>query len=205
MRKHICILLPVFVVIGLAVGCGDDEASKPVVTRLHVSEACGVAPLLVDFRGDAAGGEPLSDPSGTNNWLKFTWDFGDGTVIDNGTSIAYHQYDSAGVYTATLFAEDDAGERSSRSVVIDVRADSLAISAFSRVGDLVVDVVKTCEPVTFDITVGRLRLRSRQRQHRPLCPPVECVPDHPRFRRRRSRHRPHRHPSSSQAGAFLHR
>lgn len=153
MRKRICILLPVFVVIGLAVGCDDDEASKPSVTRLYVSEACGVAPLMVDFRGDAAGGEPLSEPSGSNNWLRFSWDFGDGTVIENGTSIAYHQYDSAGVYTATLVAEDDAGERSSRSVVVDVRSDSLAISAFSRVGDMVVDVVKTCEPVVFDITV----------------------------------------------------
>lgn len=152
MRKRICILLPVLVVIGLAVGCGEDEASKPSITRLYVSDACGVAPLQVDFRGDAAGGEPLSEPSGSNNWLKFTWDFGDGTVIDNGTSIAYHQYDAAGEYLATLTAEDDAGERASRSIVIDVREDSLTIAGFSRVGDTVTDVVKTCEPVTFEIT-----------------------------------------------------
>jgi len=153
MRKRICILLPVLVVIGLAVGCGDDDTSKPSVTRLYVSEDCGVAPMLVDFRGDAAGGEPLSEPSGTNTWLKFTWDFGDGTIIDDGTSVAYHRYDSVGLFTATLTVEDDAGERASRSVLIDVRQDSLVIDAFSRVGDLVMEEVKTCEPVTFDITV----------------------------------------------------
>lgn len=151
MRTRICILLPVLLVIGLAIGCGDDP-SKPTITRLYASETCGVAPLRVDFRGDAAGGEPLSDPSGSNNWLKFTWDFGDGTVIDDGTSIAYHEYDEPGEYVATIVAEDDAGERASRSIAIEVKADSLAIAAFSRVGDNITDAARTCEPVTFFIT-----------------------------------------------------
>jgi PKD repeat protein len=151
MRKRICILLPVLLVIGLAIGCGDDPA-KPTITRLYASETCGVAPLRVDFRGDATGGEPLSDPSGSNNWLKFTWDFGDGTVIDDGTSIAYHQYDEPGEYIATIVAEDDAGERASRSIAIEVKPDSLIIEAFSRVGDNITTSARTCEPVSFFIT-----------------------------------------------------
>ncbi|MEZ4387708.1 MAG: PKD domain-containing protein [Candidatus Krumholzibacteriia bacterium] len=151
MRKHVSILLPVLLVIGLVLGCGEDVA-KPQITRLSASETCGVAPLRVDFRGDATGGAPLADPTGTNNWLKFTWDFGDGTVIENGTSIAYHEYAAPGTYLATLTAEDDGGDRASRSLMVDVRADSLVVEAYSEVAGVLTSDVKTCEPVTFAIT-----------------------------------------------------
>lgn len=151
MRKRVSFLLPVLVVIGLVFGCGEDPA-KPTIRRLTASEVCGVAPLRVDFRGDASGGEALSDPSGSNNWLKFTWDFGDGTVIDNATSIAYHEYPDSGTYTVTLTAEDDSGEKAHDSIIIEVKQDSLVIDAFAHIAGTIVDQVETCEPIWFGIT-----------------------------------------------------
>jgi len=135
----------------MAVGCGEDDP-KPAIARLFASESCGVAPLRVDFRADASGGTPLGDPTGGNNWLKMSWDFGDGTVISDGASIAYHEYQEPGIYTVTVTAEDDEGERASRSLEVEVQADSLAIDAFSLVGDELGSEVPACQPLSLAIT-----------------------------------------------------
>ncbi|MBD3221336.1 PKD domain-containing protein [bacterium] len=151
MRRLVGILFVVTLVVGLFAGCGED-AAKPKITQLHASESCGVAPLRVDFRGDATAGEPLDDPTGANNWLEFTWDFGDGTVIEGGTSVAYHEYLEPGMYVVTLTAEDNNGDRASRSETIEVRADSLTIDAYVLLNDEPVTEVPTCAPLDMGVT-----------------------------------------------------
>ena len=151
MRKLGLTLLLAAMTTLMVVGCGEDDP-KPTITRLYASETCGVAPMRVDFRADAAGGAPLDDPSGGNNWLKMTWDFGDGTGIADGTSVAYHSYPAPGEYIVTLTAEDNDGERASRDIMIDVRGDSLTINAFAMADDALVTTVSPCQPVDFQIT-----------------------------------------------------
>jgi len=154
MRKLGLILLLAALAAMLVAGCGEDE-TKPVITRLYASETCGIAPLRVDFRADASGGAPLADPTGGNNWLRMIWDFGDGHRIDDGTSIAYHSYEEAGTYTVTVTAEDDNGERATRSLEITVKADSLGIEAFSRLEGEIASEVMACRPLEFYV-VGDL-------------------------------------------------
>lgn len=56
----------------------------------------GVEPLLVQFTAAAAGGwQPYA----------FTWDFGDGSPTQSGTSLS-HRYQKAGTYAVTLLATD---------------------------------------------------------------------------------------------------
>lgn len=151
MRKLGLILLLAALAALVAAGCSEEENSKPYVSRLYASETCGVAPLRVDFRADATGGKPFNDPTGGNNWLRMSWDFGDGTVIANGTSIAYHRYEAPGIFTVTVTAEDDAGERDSRSMQVKVNADSLSIEVFGTLHGEIVTELKACEPLTLGI------------------------------------------------------
>jgi uncharacterized repeat protein (TIGR01451 family) len=132
------------------IGCGEDDP-KPAITRLFASAECGVAPLRVDFRADATGGASLPDPTGGNNWLRMSWDFGDGTVIQDGTSIAYHEYDTTGTFTVTVTAEDDDGERATRSTEIVVREDSLSIEIYGLLDDMPVSEVVACRPLQLGI------------------------------------------------------
>ena len=135
----------------LAMGCGEDDP-KPVVSRLYANETCGVAPLTVEFRGDASGGAPASDPTGGNNWLTMRWDFGDGTVVEDGASVAYHRYTEPDTYTVTLTVEDDNGDQASRSIDVVIQPDSLTIDAYALRGDEPATVVETCQPVRLGIT-----------------------------------------------------
>jgi uncharacterized repeat protein (TIGR01451 family) len=151
MRRIVGILIPVVLAIGLLPGCSEDDA-KPQITRLYASEGCGVAPLRVEFRGDASAGAPLDDPTGSNNWLSFTWNFGDGTVLSDATSVAYHEYQEPGTYTVTLTAEDNDGEKASRTTLIEVKSDSLFMEAFSLVDEQPATAVGTCAPIQFGIT-----------------------------------------------------
>jgi PKD repeat protein len=135
----------------VAIGCGEDEP-KPTITRLYASESCGVVPLRVDFRADASGGKPLAEPTGGNNWLKMFWDFGDDSPVLEGASIAYHEYAEPGLYTVTVTAEDDRGEQASRSVQVQVNADTLQVTSFALIEELPVDEVDACRPVRFGVT-----------------------------------------------------
>lgn len=151
MRRIVGISFVLVVGLSLVFGCSDD-AAKPRITQLHTSESCGVAPLRVDFRGDATAGEPLDEPTGSNNWLEFTWDFGDGTVINDGTAVAYHEYVAPGTYTVTLTAKDKNGDQASRSAMIVVRDDSLTVDAFALLNDEPATTVPTCAPLDMGIT-----------------------------------------------------
>jgi len=141
------------------VGCSEDNA-KPAITRLHISEKCGVAPLHLELRADATGGVPQSDPTGGNNFLTMDWSFGDGSGIDNGSSIVYHTYEDPGVYVVTVSAEDADGDRASRSDTVYVFADSLQVGIISLVedpetGDLVAtSTVDACQDIRFLISAA---------------------------------------------------
>jgi PKD repeat protein len=141
--------LAVLTVIAIS-GCSEDDP-KPEITRLTASQTCGVVPMRVDFRADASGGTPMADPTGGNNWLRMTWDFGDGTVISDGTSIAYHQYEEPGQYTVTITAEDDNGDKASRSLEIIATADSLGLRSFTVVDADTTSEVIACQPMEFGI------------------------------------------------------
>ena len=136
----------------LAAGCGEDDVSKPVVTRVVASESCGVAPLAVEFRADASGGVPSGEPTGGNSFLKLRWDFGDGTVVADGASVAFHSYGAPGEYVVSVTAEDDDGNVSPPFTrPITVLGDTLAVTAFSTVNGELTDVVNPCQPITFGI------------------------------------------------------
>jgi PKD repeat protein len=81
------------------VGAGSDL--PPVATALAFPTA-GLAPLTVDFAGDAS-----FDPDGQP--LTFAWDFGDGASATTPNPV--HTYQQAGQYTASLRVSD--GTRSS--------------------------------------------------------------------------------------------
>ncbi len=135
----------------MAAGCGDED-SKPVVTRLLASESCGVAPLAVEFRADASGGQPADEPTGGNSFLKMRWDFGDGTVVTDGASVAFHTYAAPDTYVVTVTAEDNDGNVSPpRTQPIVVVGDTLAVTAYSTVNGELTDVVNPCQPISFFI------------------------------------------------------
>ncbi|MGC9553807.1 MAG: PKD domain-containing protein, partial [Thermoplasmatota archaeon] len=60
-----------------------------------------------------------TDPDGTI--VTATWDFGDGTVEDDG-NILNHKYDDAGTYIVTLTVTDDDGDTATASRAIEVKS-----------------------------------------------------------------------------------
>lgn len=76
------------------------------------SLASGTPPLEVIFDGSGS-----SDPEQDN--LAYSWDFGDGSDIANGT-IVRHAYDSAESYVAKMVVNDGKGGISSATVDIVV-------------------------------------------------------------------------------------
>lgn len=106
-------------------GAGCKENSKPRITRINVSPACGVMPVEVVATAYASGGDESGDPLGGNNNLEMNWAFGDGGV--GSTSVAYHTYDEAGTYNVVATAVDPAGESASATVSVVVLPDSLVV------------------------------------------------------------------------------
>lgn len=54
----------------------------------------------------ACGAEPITLTAAAANSRNFTWDFGDGTLLNNSDTFATHQYLTAGVYTPSLIVSD---------------------------------------------------------------------------------------------------
>ncbi|MFM7063887.1 MAG: PKD domain-containing protein, partial [Actinomycetes bacterium] len=79
------------------------------------SPSSGFAPLVVTF--DSTGSSP-----GSAGNLTYTWDFGDGSPTESGTS-ATHVYENVGTYTATLTMTNDAGTSTSSPITIGVSQD----------------------------------------------------------------------------------
>lgn len=130
----------------LAGGCNDE--SKPRITRMNVTPACGVVPVEVLATAYASGGDETGDPLGGNNNLEMAWQFGDGGT--GTTSVAYHRYDEPGEYTVIVTATDPAGETASASMPIVVLPDSLVVEASASFPD---GGPTTDHVVDFDATV----------------------------------------------------
>ncbi|MES2890780.1 MAG: PKD domain-containing protein, partial [Bacteroidota bacterium] len=58
----------------------------------------------------------------------YSWDFGDGTLINNFDTIAAHQYQKAGVYLPSLLVTDNAGCATAVTLADKIVIDSLNIS-----------------------------------------------------------------------------
>lgn len=84
--------------------------NQPPVATASANPTSGTAPLTVSFSGSA------SDPDGTI--ASYSWTFGDGaSSTQQNTS---HAYQTAGTFTATLTATDNAGASGSTTVRITV-------------------------------------------------------------------------------------
>jgi PKD repeat protein len=130
----------------LAAGCKED--SKPRITRMKVTPACGVAPVSVVATAYASGGDESGSPLGGNNNLEMAWQFGDGGT--GATSVAYHTYTAAGEYDVLVTATDPAGETASASVPIVVLPDSLVVEVATNFPG---NDPTTDDVVRFDATV----------------------------------------------------
>jgi PKD domain len=129
MKHAITVALPAVLLLALLVGGCNDE-SVPEFTRLVVNPSCGVMPLEIDGFAAVSGGNESGDPTGGNNNLEMTWDFGDGTT--GQTSIAYHIYDEPGTYNVRVTATDPDGQTAEISTPVVVRADTLTVEAASN-------------------------------------------------------------------------
>lgn len=144
MKRACLILLPAALLVcaGLT-GCNDE--SKPAFTRISVTPGCGVVPLQVEGYAITSGGDEGGSPTGGNNNLEMTWDFGDGHTAN--TSIAYNRYTQPGDYTITVRAEDPAGNTTTITYPVRALADSLLIEAFSN---FPAGAVTTADTIRFD-------------------------------------------------------
>jgi PKD repeat protein len=128
MKRVLLLLAPAVLLLAIVAGCNEEE-SKPVFTRLHVTPNCGVVPLDVEGYAILSGGNESGDPLGGNNNLEVQWQFGDGGT--GSTSLAYHTYAVPGEYTVIVTGTDPDGNTTTTSTPIVALADSLVIDAGS--------------------------------------------------------------------------
>ncbi len=107
----------------------DVFGNQPPVADLQVSAESGEAPLTVHF--DASG---TTDPD--NDWLYYTWDFGDGHVhsLRLGEDTFEHTYYEPGTYHATVTVHDGNGASDSitQTIVVDPpTANEAPVPSFS--------------------------------------------------------------------------
>lgn len=140
MKRAFLLLLPAVLLVFLGIaGCNDS--SLPTFTRVRVYPSCGVVPLQVEGLAIASGGDESGSPTGGNNNLEISWNFGDGTTSQ--TSIAYHTFNEPGEYTVVVSATDPEGNVAASSYPVTVLADSLNIVAFSNFTDGMAAVTDT--------------------------------------------------------------
>ena len=126
-RRVLSAVLIVAAGAALLAGCGDDVDLAPVITRVQANVDCGVAPTDVQFVAFVSGGDPGEDPTGANTNLDILWNFQDGTT---GTgSATHHLFTEPGIYEVAVTVTDDDGDSKSSFVSVEIRADSLTVSA----------------------------------------------------------------------------
>ncbi|HPF34576.1 MAG TPA: PKD domain-containing protein [Candidatus Krumholzibacteria bacterium] len=108
-------------------GCSKDEDLAPVFTRVEANVECGYAPVDVQFLAIASGGNPKQDPTGANDYLDVTWDFGDDSS-GNG-SVTSHRFTEPALYEVRVTVTDDDGDSATETLSLEVRADSLLVGA----------------------------------------------------------------------------
>jgi PKD repeat protein len=121
---------------------GCEEDTKPKITRLEATPECDEMKTVtrvnldpidssivsidtlgvwmeVTFFARAASGNELSEPTGANSPLEWTWNFGDGSTAKNVVGPT-HRYTQAGEYTVRLSVKDDDGDEDTASMLIRV-------------------------------------------------------------------------------------
>ena len=121
---------------------GCEEDTKPKITRLEATPECDEMKTVtrvnldpsdssivsidtlgvwmeVRFFARAASGNALSEPTGANSPLEWTWDFGDGGSAKNIVG-PVHRYTQAGEYVVTLSVKDDDGDEDRETLLISV-------------------------------------------------------------------------------------
>ena len=88
----------------------------PLTVTANGTPASGEAPLTVDFTATAVGGDPP---------YTFSWEFGDGTVVNGSTPS--HTYAAAGTYQANVTVTDGGTNASTSSVTVTVTAAPLVL------------------------------------------------------------------------------
>ena len=96
----------------VSAAAGEERAPTAVLTA---SPTAGTVPLEVSFSAGSS-----YDTDGTV--VRYDWDFGDGTVINDGAAAQSHTYQSAGTFTATVTVTDDDGLTDSADTEITVNA-----------------------------------------------------------------------------------
>jgi PKD repeat protein len=104
-----CLKLAGIFLVTIIAGCGG-KTTAPFDFTIEASVTEGTAPLEVRFTTTVNSGKMP---------VIFTWNFGDGgdTVYDQNPT---HIYETAGVFTATLDATDDAGKYLTKTIDITV-------------------------------------------------------------------------------------
>ena len=113
---------------------GCEEDTKPYITKLSANPLCGtlvMAPdstlgLTVEFFGRASSGNRFDDPTGANSALEWSWDFnGDGRIDAQNVVQPSYRYTRAGDYRASLVVMDDDGDQDIRTLLVQIRDDSV--------------------------------------------------------------------------------
>ena len=105
-----------------------DPARSPVITSISANPTNGMAPLTVEFNGEA------SDPDPEVVMSKYEWDFDGDGVYDSESGVSANivkTYTMEGAYSATLRVTDDEGLTATKSKIITVDYNSNAPSIAS--------------------------------------------------------------------------
>jgi PKD repeat protein len=129
-----------------------DPGRSPVITSISANPTGGMAPLTVEFNGEA--GDP--DPDGILG--KYEWDFNYDGVYDSASDVSANvvkTYTLPGGYFATLRVTDDEGLTAEQAVLVTVDANdkdepsiSLAAIPLSGAAPLSVDFTVTNKGAT---------------------------------------------------------
>jgi PKD repeat protein len=104
--------------------------NQPPEAALTAAPISGDPPMLVSFDASAS-----SDPDGVI--VRYDWDFGDGTVQEDGPAQVSHTYTTIGTFTATVTVTDNEGATDTAVVFISTTGAPVIPVAFQfNFGDL---------------------------------------------------------------------
>jgi alpha-tubulin suppressor-like RCC1 family protein/PKD repeat protein len=112
----------------------DDGSTGTATTQVQVNHPPVAAFTVVPDAGDA----PLEvtvNASGSTDVdgqiERYSWDFGDGTLVSDGEVVASHVYVDPGVYSLTLTVEDDGGRTASTGRTVTVSAGTFTATVLT--------------------------------------------------------------------------
>lgn len=98
------------------------ESNIPPVASFIALGLPGEAPLTVAFDASES-----NDPDGAI--ASYSWDFGDGTILEDGGVSPSHEYNEGGTFKVTLTVTDDGGAMEVTSVDINIDAANITPTA----------------------------------------------------------------------------